>query len=316
MFRRLLTTFLFIALLATAALLSHPGSSEAKIGVRVGVGDQNVQMFDDPLFQAADIQHVRYFVPWNAVRHRAELAKVVAYVSRARQAGISVMVHISTDDLRTKRAHLPTAGAYKTDVGRLIRILRPLGVRDWGVWNEANNASQPTWDHPGAAARYYEVMRTICRGCTILALDVLDQRKVEQYVASFYKALPRNLRRSARLVGVHNYGDVNRHRTSGLKTIMSAVHTYVHAPRYWLTETGGIVELGSSFPCNQTRAAKATSYLFTLLRRYRNVVDRAYIYNWYGANCKTRMDTGVVNANGSRRPSYTILMRGLRSFTR
>jgi hypothetical protein len=309
-------TFLLTATVLAAVLLAHPGTSEAKIDVRVGVGDQNVQMFDDPLFQRADIQRVRYFVPWNAVRHQAQLAKVVAYVQRARRDGIEVMIHISTDDLRTKRAHLPTAGAYRTYVGRLIRVLRPLGVREWGVWNEANNASQPTWDHPRAAARYYEVMRSLCRGCRIVALDVLDQRKVEQYVAAFYRALPRNLRRSARYVGVHNYGDVNRHRTSGLRTIMTAVHRYVHAPRYWLTETGGIVELGRSFPCSQTRAAKATNYLFTLLRTYRRVIDRAYIYNWYGAGCRTRMDTGVVNADGSRRPSYTMLLRGLAVFKR
>jgi hypothetical protein len=316
MLRRTLMTFLLTATLLGGALLAHPGASQAKIDVSVGVGDQNVQMFDDPLFQAADIRHVRYFVPWNATRHRAELAKVVAYVTRARRDGISVMVHISTDDLRIHRAHLPSAGAYRTYVGRLVRVLRPLGVREWGVWNEANNGSQPTWDHPAAAARYYEVMRTLCRGCRIIALDVLDQRKVEGYVAAFYRALPKRLRRGARYVGVHNYGDVNRHRTSGLRTIMTAVHRYVHAPRYWLTETGGIVELGSSFRCNQTRAARATSYLFTLLKQYRRTVDRAYIYNWYGANCRTRMDTGVVNADGSRRPSYTVLRRALTQFKR
>jgi hypothetical protein len=316
MLRRTLTPLLFTAMLAAAVILALPSSSQARYDVAVGVGDQNVQMFDEPLFHQAGIQHVRYFVPWNAARRPGQLAKVVAYVQRARRDGISVLVHISTDDLRTKRARLPSARSYRTDVGRLIRVLRPLGVREWGVWNEANNASQPTWDHPAMAARYYEVMRSICRGCRIIALDVLDQRKVETYVAAFYRALPRNLRRSARFVGVHNYGDVNRKRTSGLRTIMTAVRRHVRAPRYWLTETGGIVELGRSFPCSQTRAARATNYLFTLLKKYRRSIDRAYVYNWYGTGCRTRMDTGVVNADGSRRPSYTALRRGLTRFAR
>ena len=69
---------------------------------------------------------------------------------------------------------LPSAATYRREVGRLVRTLRPLGVREWGVWNEANHPSQPTWRHPERAAAYFTAMRSICRGCTIVALDVLD----------------------------------------------------------------------------------------------------------------------------------------------
>jgi len=304
------------ALLVGALLLVVPATASARYDVRVGVGDQNVELFDQPLFQAAAIERVRYFIPWDAIRHRSELREAEAYVRQARAQGVSVMLHVSTDDLRVGRGHLPTPRGYRSVVGRLVRHFRPLGVREWGVWNEANHPSQPTARHPQRAAQYYEVMRQICRGCTIVALDVLDQRKVESYISSFYRALPKRLRRSARIVGIHNYGDVNRRKSTGTASIMRQVRRYVHAPRFWLTETGGIVELGRTFRCSQSRAASRLNYLFALLKKYRRQIDRAYVYNWFGVGCRTRMDTGVVNADGTQRPSYRALRKGLTRFKR
>src|SRR4051812_30237593 len=164
-------------------------SADARSPVAVGVGDQNVAMFDQPLFQQAQIRRVRYFIPWNASRHPQAMARAAAFVRRARAAGVSVTVHISTEDLRIRRGHLPTPSGYRRYVGRIVRALRPLGVREWGVWNEANHPSQPTWNHPRRAAQYYRQMRRICRGCTIVALDVLDQRNVTGYITRFYRAL-------------------------------------------------------------------------------------------------------------------------------
>jgi hypothetical protein len=306
------TPFAFVLL----ALLLLPSVASAKYDVRVGVGDQNIQMFDQPLFQDAEIKRVRYFVPWDITRHKSQLRAAEAYVRRAREDGIDVTVHISTNDLRIKRGHLPSKRGYKRLVRRIIKDLRPLGVREWGVWNEANHPSQPTWNHPKRAAQYYKVMRKICRGCKIVALDVLDQRNVEAYISAFYHALPKRLRRKARIVGIHNYGDVNRHRSRGTRQIMRRVRKYVHSPNFWLTETGGIVKLGRTFHCSQRRAAHRLDYLFDLLKKYHRQIDRAYVYNWFGVDCDTRMDTGIVNADGTARPSYRTLRHNLRRFKR
>jgi hypothetical protein len=307
-------------LVALAALLLGlllvPSVADARYDVRVGVGDQNVELFDQPLFQSAEIKRVRYFIPWDAIRHRSELREADAYVQRARLAGIAVTMHISTDDLRPGRGHLPSPSGYRSVVGRLVRHFRPMGVREWGVWNEANHPSQPTSRSPKRAAQYYTVMRQICRGCTIVALDVLDQRKVESYISSFYRALPKRLRRSARTVGIHNYGDVNRRKSTGTRSIMRQVAKFVRSPNFWLTETGGIVELGRTFRCSQTRAANRINYLFALLKKYRRDIDRAYVYNWFGVGCRTRMDTGLVNADGTQRPGYRALRKGLTRFKR
>jgi hypothetical protein len=305
-----------LTLVLLALALLAPASAAARYHVRVGVGDQSLALFSQPLFQRAKIERVRYFVHWDAARHPAQLRAAEDYVRTAAASGIQVLVHVSTDDLRPRRAHLPSVAAYRRDVGRLVRALRPLGVREWGVWNEANHPSQPTWDHPARAAAYYRVMRGICPGCTIVALDVLDERTVSGYVARFYRALPRGLRRHARIVGIHNYSDVNRRRAVWTPAIMRTVRGFVGHPRFWLTETGGIVELGGRFHCSTARAADRLSYLFRLLRTYRRSIDRAYVYNWFGTSCRTRMDTGIVNRDGTARRSYAALRRGLSSFLR
>ena len=302
-----------LILLATAAVAAPASASAA--AQQVGISDQNVSMFDQPLFQRASVGHVRYFVPWNAARHPAQLRAARDYVRRARQSGISVLVHISTDDLRPGKGTLPRPATYRREVGRLVRALRPLGVREWGVWNEANHPSQPTWRRPDRAAAYFVAMRAVCRGCTIVALDVLDLSDVGRYVERFFTALPRRDRAAARLVGIHNYSDVNRRTTTGTRTIMAAVRRHARA-RFWLTETGGIVELGRTFRCSQRRASDRTTYLFSLLRRYRREIDRAYVYNWLGTGCSTRMDTGMVNADGTPRPAYHAFVRGLRGLGR
>ena len=309
----------FAVLSATVALVAALGAlvaAPAGAQVRVGISDQNVATLDAPLFQRAGIKRVRYFVPWNAARRPRQLAAVESYVRRAREHGISVLVHISTEDLRPRRGTLPSPARYRREVGRLVRKLRPLGVREWGVWNEANHISQPTWNRPDRAAAYFRQMRAICRGCEIVALDVLDLSNVSDYVSRFYRALPASSRRAARLVGIHNYSDVNRRTTKGTRTIMRAVGRHVRSPRYWLTETGGIVELGRTFRCSQRRAANRTSYLFRLLARFDGAVERAYVYNWRGTDCATRMDTGLVNADGSPRPAYRALVRGLKRTAR
>src|ERR1700750_170435 len=96
------------ALLAALALAAAPSPAGAKVPIRVGIGDQQVSMFDQPLFQARKFRLVRYFVPWNIEQNKDELALATAYVDRARRDNIQVLLHISSDDLRIKRGRRPS----------------------------------------------------------------------------------------------------------------------------------------------------------------------------------------------------------------
>jgi hypothetical protein len=195
-----------------------PATSGSTFNVAVGVGDQSVAMFDHPLFQALAVKKVRYFVKWDVVDRPGELAIADAWVNRAVALKQQVLMHVSSNDLTNlKQARLPSVSEYKAKVGALIDRYRPLGVRTWGAMNEANHASQPTWNNPRRAAQYFLALRSICKRCTILALDVLDQRGVDRYIRRFYDALGRR-RSLAKFVGIHNYSDTNRRRDSGTRS--------------------------------------------------------------------------------------------------
>ena len=310
-------TLFRIAAVALVLVLAAPAVAGARTGVRVGIGDQHAGMFDQPAFAALKLRRARYFISWDAIRRPAELAAADAYVDRARRARVSVLLHVSTNDISGRRGKLPSTTAYRRYVGRLVRHFRARGVHDWGVWNEANHRSQPTWRSPRQAARYYRVMRRICRGCAIVALDVLDQRGVARYIRRWYSALSRSLQSRARLVGIHNYSDTNRFRSRGTRSIIRTVRRYSRHARFWMTETGGVVNFGRSFPCSTRRAAKAVSYMFTLARRYRRYVKRLYAYNWTGDGCRGyAFDAGLTSPTGTRRAAYYVFKRRLAGFLR
>jgi hypothetical protein len=175
-------------------------------------------------------------------------------------------------------------------------------VRVFAPWNEVNHDSQPTWDAPRRAAEYYNVVREECGGCTVLAGDLLDQKGMEAYLAAYR----RHLQGEPRIWGLHNYADTNRFRDRGIRALESAVPGEV-----WLTETGGIVRFGRSFPHDERRAARAVRFMLRLARRHRRVA-RVYVYNWTGAARDARFDAGLVGPDGRPRPAYEVLRAALR----
>jgi hypothetical protein len=315
MIRRLLLSSLIAVLALPAA------SASARIPIRVGIGDQNVAIFGQSAFQRAKFQRVRYFIAWNAIDDPQQLATARTYVQTARANGFSVLLHISTDDLTSKQAHLPSISEYKSKVGRLVKEFRALGVREFGTWNEANHASQPTYRSPTRAADYfvemYRMVKIPCPSCAVVALDVLDQTGVERYMKSFFAHLSPTYRKRATIVGIHNYGDVNRNRTTFTRNMIHETHHYNKSAKFWFTETGGLVEFGKSFPCSTARAASRLKNMFSLARTYRTAgVQRIYVYNWFGAGCSARFDAGLVNPDGTPRASYDVLRQQIANYER
>jgi hypothetical protein len=314
-------TLTISALLVTLALAIVPAGAGAKVAVRVGIGDQQISIFDQPLFQARKFKLVRYFVPWNVMQDDEQLALATAYVERARKDHIQVLLHLSSDDLRIKKAKLPSVAQYRTQIKRIVAAFRPLGVRDFGTWNEANHASQPTYKSPTRAADFfieaYRAIKPKCSFCNVIALDVLDQTGVERYMRSFYRHLSSTYRQRARLVGIHNYGDVNRQRTTFTRSIIRQSRSFNKTTRFWFTETGGLVKFGRNFPCNEVRAKNRLRNMFALARQYQSSgVERLYVYNWTGPGCDARFDAGLVHLDGTPRPGYGYLRQALPNYLR
>lgn len=313
-----LRSALAVLVLSVVAFSALGGTATAKTNVAVGLGDQNASMFDSPFYKSLKLKKTRYFIRWDAATKKADLAKADTFVRAARKSKVKVLMHISDADFAVpNKDKLPSVKQYKSRVGKLVKRYKKMGVKEWGVWNEANHASQSTSKNPRRAAQFFVAMRSICKGCTIVGLDILDQPGATSYIRRWYAAVPKSQRKFAKVVGIHNYSDTNRLRSKGTKSIIREVKRRdATKTAFWLTETGAVVGFGRSFPCSEKRAASRIAYMFKLAKQYRRDVKRLYSYNWQGTNCESRFDAGLVRLDGSPRPSYTAFKKGLKTFAR
>ena len=289
-----------VACVVSLALASAPRAPAADV---VGIADQSAAMFSSPLFQALDVRVSRLLVSYDAVpRGTFEVADIDAWLAAARSAGIQPLIAFNHSRgcyeneriLPRKRCRLPSVRRFRKAF-RAFRQRYP-DVAVYSPWNEINHLSQPTATRPDRAADFYNVVRRDCRGCTIVAADVIDQAGVVGYL----KAFRRRAKGSPRLWGLHNYSDVNDFETDGVRRMLRTVRGEV-----WLTETGGIVRFGRR-PFNPTRAAEATRHLFRIAKLSPRVT-RLYIYNWSGVSRTARFDAGLTDAFGRARPAYRVV---------
>jgi hypothetical protein len=314
--------FSFLALV----VLVPASPASARSPIRVGLADQSPAMFDSPYFQQLKLKRTRYFVPSDVMQDSAEREKARAFVLAARRNGVSTLLHVSTTDLRAKRGPIVSPAKYRRDVGRMVAYFRPLGVRDFGAWNEVNHKTQETWNRVGNAVSYfksmYSAVKRRCPSCNVVGLDMLDQAGSERYIRSFYARLSRTWRTRLKVVGIHNYSDVNRNRSTGTAKIINTVRRYNKRTKFWFTETGALASFGRSFPYNEARQASRMRNMFTYASRFRSRgVQRVYSYNFFGienGGCGTRcrFDAGLVDPDGTPRPVFTVFKSKLAGYSR
>jgi hypothetical protein len=307
-----------LPLLALIVCATFAASAEANF--KVGIADQHASMFDNPRYQALDIEQIRYLVPIDWYRHDYSKAEVDGFMDRAESDGAEVLVHFTArrgcyeDGRYSKRkaCRAPSVARYKYAFKRFRR--EHPSTRTFGVWNEGNHSSQPVYRKPRRAAQYFLAARKLCRSCKLVAADLLDTKNMTRWVAKF----KRFAKGKARIWGLHNYGDVNRKRSSGTRELLRVAPGEV-----WLTETGGILKFGRQYPRSQSRQARATRYMFKLVARYdsrrrgmKGRVTRLYNYQWTGAPRSARFDAGLVNENGTSRKAYRQFKKSARRFAR
>ena len=296
-----------------------PGTADARkiTRYRVGIGEQDPAMFGDAAFKRLNLKRVRFIVPWDFYKADYKIAEVGAYLQTARRAHVEVLLHLTATAncydgrySKAKRCRAPTVSAYTKSVKAIRRYFPSIHVL--GAWNEANHKSQPVYRRPGLAARYYKAMRRVCRTCTIVAGDFLDEPNLARYARAFRRVAP-----GARLWGLHNYRDVNRLRSVGTRTMLRSV-----PGRVWLTETGGIVRFKGVFSNSTRRAAKRLGYVFRLADRYsrrgrgRSRIARLYAYTWRGEPKPVSFDAGLVRPDGTPRLGYKVFRKQLRRHVR
>ena len=268
----------------------------------LGISDQQASTFSDPLFQVMRMRYARLMTPWNAITTEPE--RLDAWLQAARANNVRPLVAFERErgsECPKRPCRFPSKGQY-TRAFKAFRKQYPW-VRDISPWNEVNSATQPTGKRPELAALYYNVVRANCRGCTIVAADLLDSSNVRRYTAAFLK----RAKGKPRLWGLHNYSDTNRFRSRGTQALLESVKGTV-----WLTETGGVVKFVTqdgkvALPKSEKRAKKAIDYMFRLAEQNAKRIKRIYVYQWKVNNIFDRFDAGVVRPDGKPRPSYDVL---------
>ena len=278
---------------APATVTTPTVTAPARPPLVVGIGEQRAGMFSDPRFRALGIDKARIVVAYDATRVMFERELMDTWLAEARRAGVEPFITFGHSRVHPDK--LPSVAEFRAAF-RAFRARYP-DVRVYAAWNEINYAGQPTHDHPERAAAYYNVVKAECGGCLVVAGDVLDQPGMTRYVRR-YKA---HVDGEPQAWGLHNYTDVNRFRSSGLRAMLRCVDGEI-----WLTETGGLVQLAERLERDQQRAARATAYVFKLARAHPRVT-RLYLYNWTGSDRNARFDSGLIAPDGTARPAYDVL---------
>jgi hypothetical protein len=320
---RLHTIVLVSLLLTLAAALTPSAVSQASANPRssprahaassylTGLGDETATMFSNPLYKQLHTKIVRYIAPYDAAVRPYSLDKAIVFIHEAEAAHEKVLVAFYHSEYTPTK--LPSVSSYQRDVKKFVKLFPH--VREYESWDESNRGNERgQFSSPSAvgAAKYYQALLRVCKGCTVIGLDVLDARYIEptlSYIAEFKQEVYRLETVMPKIWGLHNYSDVNRLEGWRTREIIRAFGGQV-----WLTETGGLVKFGGAFPNRNgsglTRAAKVLKFMFALAAAHANI-KRLYIYDWNGGTKSTRFDAGLTNAHEQPRAGYVVVCRQL-----
>jgi hypothetical protein len=276
-----------------------------------GVGDNQDEMFGNPLWQQLHTPIARYIAPYDAAVRPYSLQRATAWIRAAEAQHQRVLVAFYHSEYTPLR--LPSVATYRRDVAKFVRLFPH--VREYQAWDEANRGYIPHYlASPSAAtdAQYYQALKRTCEPCTVVGLDVLDQENVYPtlaYIAEFKHEVYRLRTLMPSVWGLHDYSDLNRLESWRTRELTADLGGEV-----WLTETGGIVKFGNNFPNNHgsgiARAARVLRFMFGVAAANPRV-KRLYIYDWTGGTASTRFDAGLTNAHFKPRPGYAVVCKQL-----
>ena len=172
---------------------AHAPKARAAAAFLTGIGDEQAEMFGDPMWQQLRTKIARYIAPYDALAHRDSLAKATEWIHAAEAQHVKVVVAFYHSEHTPTR--LPSVAQYQHDVQKFIR--RFPRVRQYQAWDESNRGNVPhLFSSPSATAtaQYYQALRRVCRTCTVIGLDVLDQYRTEptvQYIEEFKREVRR-----------------------------------------------------------------------------------------------------------------------------
>jgi hypothetical protein len=325
--RASLCAFLVLLCAAIAALAVGPaGAAPAKASAKsaaatprahaastflTGIGDEQPEMFTDPNWKQLHTKIARYIAPYDTAVRPYSLTQARMWIKAAEAQHIQVLVAFYHSEYTPTK--MPSVATYQHDVQKFVKLFPH--VKQYQSWDEANRGNiRGVLASPSAsaAAQYYQALLRVCKGCTVLGLDVLDAENISptlQYIAEFKKEIGKLRTVMPKIWGLHNYSDINRLQSFRTSELVQAL-----GGQTWLTETGGIVKFGSAFPNKNgsglRRASKVLGYMFNVAASHAKI-KRLYIYDWTGGTASTRFDAGLTDSHHVPRPGYVTVCKKL-----
>jgi hypothetical protein len=298
--------------LTTAAASSRKGpTAHASSSYLTGIGDEQKEMFTDPHWAQLHTKIARYIVPYDAAVHSYSLDKARAWIKAGEAQHTQMLISFYHSEYTPTK--LPSVAQYQHDVQKFVKLFPR--VKQYQSWDEANRGNiRGVLSSPSAAsaAKYYQALLRVCKGCTVVGLDILDQANISptlRYISEFKREIGRLRTIMPKIWGLHNYSDINRLESWRTRELGRALGGQV-----WLTETGGIVKFGAAFPnrggSGLRRAAKVLGYMFNVASS-QSRIKRLYIYDWTGGNASTRFDAGLTDNHHVARPGYVVVCKRL-----
>ncbi len=296
----------------TVAAAGKPApKARAAASFQTGIGDEKTQMFADPNWEQLHTKIARYIAPYDAAVRSYSRDQARLWIKSAEEHHVQVLVAFYHSEYTPTR--LPSVATYKHDVQKFVKMFPR--VKQYQSWNETNRGNiRGVLASPSAssAAKYYQALIRVCKGCTVLGLDILDQNNISptlSYISEFKREVGHLRTVLPKIWGLHNYSDINRFQSFRTRELSRVLGGQV-----WLTETGGIVKFGGAFPNRNgsglRRAAKVLSYMFSVAAS-QSRIKRLYIYDWTGGNASTRFDAGLTDSHHVPRPGYVVVCKKL-----
>jgi hypothetical protein len=240
-----LTALALICAALTALALGHSAAASAKSSTEpsakaaatrtptahaastylTGIGDESAEMFTDPNWLQLKTKIARYIAPYDAVAHSFSLDKAKVWIKAAEAAHEQVLVAFYHSEYTPTK--MPSVATYQKDVQKFIKDFPH--VKQYQSWDEANRGNiKGVLASPSAsaAARYYQALIRVCKGCTVLGLDILDADNISptlQYIAEFKKEIGKLRTVMPKIWGLHNYSDINRLESWRTRDLISAL---------------------------------------------------------------------------------------------
>jgi hypothetical protein len=298
-----------IALLCALAASASPASA----AVTVGISDQQAVTFTNPLYAPLKLKVARYIAPYDVMSDADQRQKWDAWYKAALAANQKILIAFEHSRTEGKEQKAPSTSAYKKALTSLKKSYPR--ISDVTVWNEINRCQEGgrTEGQPRSLCKgtsgakkllaYYKAAKQVFKGKKIAAIDILDERDpgpAVKYIKNFKKVAKGT---HPKYWGVHNYTDTNRFSPKRTSAILKAIGK---GGKVWLTETGGIVRLGTSLPTSESRATKALGCMFSIAKKFKQI-ERLYVYQFNPGAPGASFDAGLINNDGTTRGGYDVV---------